>query len=136
MRCAAAQGRGFPDESGIEEERAGEGPGRNRGMGCRLRPATSIQSAGGALTDRMTAETLRVRADIACVTYTCTCTTVTTAEVVFTLFRSIKSKMSLESQIRTTGINGSLNPALNPTLYVADSIRYLDLTACSSGSSN
>jgi hypothetical protein len=42
-----------------------------------VRPMMSIWSAGGALTYRMTAETPRVRADIACVTYTCTCTITT-----------------------------------------------------------
>ena len=35
-------------------------------------PTTSIRSAGGAFTNRMTAETLGVRADIACVLYICT----------------------------------------------------------------
>ena len=53
------------DDSEPEEERAGGGPGP-----CRRRagaggpdggsgPTTSIRRAGGALTDRMTAETLR-----------------------------------------------------------------------------
>ncbi len=35
-----------------------------------LKPSTEGPTTGGALTDRMTAETIRVRADIACVTYT------------------------------------------------------------------
>ncbi len=75
--------RSRSDDSEIEEERAGGGPGptgggpeqEDRG---RSGPTKSIRSAEGALTDRMTAETLGVRADIACVTYTCTCT-ITTA---------------------------------------------------------
>ncbi len=61
---------------------AGPGPaedraqGRSRRTGGRLGsgPTTSIQTrnAGGAFTNRMTAETLRVRADISCVIYICT----------------------------------------------------------------
>jgi hypothetical protein len=64
---------GFPDDSGIaEEDRAGGGPGpASRRTGRGSGPTTSIWRAGGALTDRMTAETLRVRVDIVCVTYTC-----------------------------------------------------------------
>ncbi len=67
------------DDSEIEEERAGgaQGPGptgggpeqEDRG---RIRPTTSIRNAGRAFTNRTTAETLRVQADIACVTYICT----------------------------------------------------------------
>ncbi len=78
--------RSCSDDSGIEEEWAGggQGPtgggpeqeGRGRAGGG---PTTSIiRSTGGALTYQMTAETLRVQAEIACVIYTCTCT-VTTA---------------------------------------------------------
>jgi hypothetical protein len=75
--------RNCSDDSGIEEERAGGGPGPNGGGPeqedrGRIRADASVRSTGGALTYRMTAETLRVRADIAYVTYTCTCT-VTTA---------------------------------------------------------
>jgi hypothetical protein len=74
--------RGCSDDSGFEEEsaedRAQPAEGRGRRTGGGSGPTTSIRSAGGALTYRMTAETLRVRADIACVTYTCICT-VTTA---------------------------------------------------------
>jgi hypothetical protein len=73
------------DDSEIEEERAGGGPGqpaegssRRTASGGGSGPTTSIRSAGGELTYRMTAETLCVRADIACVTYTCTCTVTTT----------------------------------------------------------
>ena len=76
--------RSCSDDSGIEDDLAGGGPGPAGGRleqedRAWIRPTTSIQSTGGALTARMTAETLRVRADIACVTYTCTCT-VTTAQ--------------------------------------------------------
>ncbi len=60
------------DDSEIEEERAGGGPGptgggpEQEGRG-RIRATTSIRNAGGAFTNQMTAETLGVRADIACV---------------------------------------------------------------------
>ncbi len=65
------------DDSGIEEERAGGGPGPTGG-GPKQEdrggsgPTTSIRNAGGAFTNRMTAETLSVRADIACVFHICT----------------------------------------------------------------
>jgi hypothetical protein len=66
------------------EERAGGGPGP-AGGGPGQEDRAWIQAddvylgARGALTDRMTAETLpsRVRADIAYVTYTCICTALT-----------------------------------------------------------
>ena len=64
--------------SGPAEDQAQQAEGRGRSTGGRSRPTTSIRSTGGAVTYRMTAETLRVRADIAFVTYTCTYT-VTTA---------------------------------------------------------
>ncbi len=76
------------DPEGIEpaEDRAQPAEGRSRRTGRGSGgPMTSIRSAGGALADRMTAETLGVRADIACVTYTCTCT-VTTAPKWYLLF--------------------------------------------------
>ncbi len=60
VRRVAARGCGFPDDSGIEDD------------------DDVYAEYRGALTDWMAAETLRVRADIACVTYTCICT-VTTA---------------------------------------------------------
>jgi hypothetical protein len=47
-------------------DRAQPAEGRSRRTGRGSGPTTFIRSAGGALTDRMTAETLRVRADIAC----------------------------------------------------------------------
>ena len=71
------------DDSEIEEERAGGGPGPTDG-GPEQEDRGRIRaddvypecwrSSGGAFTNQMTAETLRVRADIACVTYTCTYT--------------------------------------------------------------
>ncbi len=54
------------DDSEIEEERAGGGPGPTGGgpeQEDRGR-ITSIRNAGGAFTNRMTAETLDVRADM------------------------------------------------------------------------
>ncbi len=68
---AAARGCGFPDDSGIEEERAGGGPdpagggpypaggGPERAW---IRADDVYPSTCGALTDRMMAETLRVQA--------------------------------------------------------------------------
>jgi hypothetical protein len=74
------------DDSEIEEERAGGGPGptgggpeqEDRG---RIRADDVYQeyrSTGGAFTYRMTAETLYVQEEIACVTYTCTWAVTTT----------------------------------------------------------
>jgi hypothetical protein len=53
--------------SGPVEGRAQPAEGRSRRTGGGSWPTTSIRNAGGAFTNRMTAETLRVRADIACV---------------------------------------------------------------------
>jgi hypothetical protein len=58
------------DDSEIEEERAGGGKGPTGG-GLEQEDPGRIR-ADDALTCRMTVETLRVQADIACVTYTCT----------------------------------------------------------------
>ncbi len=72
------------DDSEIEEERAGGGGPGPIGGGLEQddrggsRPTTSIRNAGGAFTNRMTAEILRVRADIACVIYICTWAVTTT----------------------------------------------------------
>jgi hypothetical protein len=63
--------------SGPAEDRAQPAEGRSRRTGGGFGPTTSIRSTGGAVTYRMTAETLCERADIACVTYTCTCTVMT-----------------------------------------------------------
>ncbi len=59
------------------EDRAQSEEGRSSRTGGGSGPTTSIRNAGGAFTNRMTAETLRVRVDIACVTYTCICTVTT-----------------------------------------------------------
>jgi hypothetical protein len=65
------------DDSDIKEERAGGGPGPTGGgqeQEDRGRiPADDVypECAGGAFTNRMTAETLSVREDIACVFYIC-----------------------------------------------------------------
>jgi hypothetical protein len=97
--------RSCSDDSGIEEERAGGGSGPTGGEPEQedrggSGPTTSIQSTGGALTYRMTAETLGVRAGIACVTYTCICT-VTTARKWYSLFLDQSGlKDAVESQIR------------------------------------
>ena len=83
------------DDSEFEEERAGGGPGptgegRSRRTGGGSGPTTSIRSAGGAFTNRMTAEnTWRASGH-------CMCTLhmhmgrYDYSEVVFTLFGSIK----------------------------------------------
>jgi hypothetical protein len=56
------------------------------------------------------------------------------AEVVLTLFRSMGSKISLEFDIRTTGIKGSATEVVasgfEPSLVCC---LFKDLTACSSG---
>ena len=59
---------------GAGRRRTGPKPaeGRSRRTGGGSGPTTSNRNAGGAFTNRMTAETLGVRADIACVLYICT----------------------------------------------------------------
>ena len=64
--------------SGPAEERAQSVEGRGRRTGGGSGPTTSIRNAGGAFTNRMTAETLGVRADMACVLYICTWAVTTT----------------------------------------------------------
>ncbi len=64
--------------SGPVEDRAQPAEGRSRRTGGGSGPTTSIRNAGGAFTNRMTAETLRVRADIGCVIYICTWAVTTT----------------------------------------------------------
>ena len=54
------------------EDRAQPAEGRRRRTVGGSGPTTSIRSTDGALTYWMTAETLGVRADIACVLYRCT----------------------------------------------------------------
>jgi hypothetical protein len=69
---------------GPAEDRAQPAEGRSRRTGGGFGPTTSIRNAGGAFTNlnrimlRMTAETLRVRSDIACVIYICTWAVTTT----------------------------------------------------------
>ncbi len=71
------------DDSEIEEEWACGGPGptgggpeqEDRGGSG---PTTSKRNAGGAFNNRMTAETLHVRMDIACVFYICSWAVTTT----------------------------------------------------------
>jgi hypothetical protein len=93
------------DDSEIEEERAGGGPGPTGGEPEQedwggSRPTTSIPSTGGALTYRMTAETLRVRAGIACVTYICTCTVTTAQKWCWLFLDQSDFKDAVEQQIR------------------------------------
>jgi hypothetical protein len=64
--------------SGPAEDRAQPAEGQSRRTGGGSGPTTSIRNAGGALTIRMTAETLGVRADIACEIYICTWAVTTT----------------------------------------------------------
>jgi hypothetical protein len=75
--------------SGPAEERAQLVEGRSRRTGGGSGPTTSIRNAGGAFTNRMTAETLGVRADIACVLHM-HMGRYDHPEVVLTLFRSIR----------------------------------------------
>ncbi len=56
--------------SGPAEDRAQPVEERSRRTGHRSGPTTSIRSTGGALIERMTVETLLVRADTACVILT------------------------------------------------------------------
>ncbi len=60
--------------SGPAEDRAQPAEGWSRRTGGGSGPTTSIRNAGGAFANRMTAETLRVRADIVCVIYILVCT--------------------------------------------------------------
>jgi hypothetical protein len=57
--------------SGPAEDRAQPAEGWSGRTGGGSEPTTSIRNAGGAFTNRMTAETLGVRADIACAFYIC-----------------------------------------------------------------
>ncbi len=85
---------------GPAEERAQPAEGRSR-TGGGSGPTTSIPNADGAFTDRMTAETLGVRADIACVIYIYAHGPLRPPEVVLTLFTSIRfQSYAVESRIR------------------------------------
>jgi hypothetical protein len=63
--------------SGQAEDRVQLAEGRSRRTGGGSRLTMSIRNAGGAFTNRMTAETLGVQADIACVLYICICAVTT-----------------------------------------------------------
>ncbi len=77
-RMGAARTTRRSRRTGPAEDRAQPTEGRSRRTGGGSGPTTSIRNAGGAFTDRMTAETLGVRADIACVFYICTWAVTTT----------------------------------------------------------
>ena len=79
--------------SGPAEDRARQAEGRSRRTGGGSGPTTSIRNAGGAFTNRMMAETLRVRADIACVDPRMHMGRYDHPEVVLTLFRSVESQI-------------------------------------------
>ena len=80
--------------------RTGPAEGRSRRTGSGSGPTTSIWSAGGAFTNRMTAETLGVRADIACVPKHMHMGRYDHPEVVLTLFISSVKVYAVESQIQ------------------------------------
>jgi hypothetical protein len=81
--------------SGPNWRRAGAGgPGGGSG------PTTSIRNAGGAFTNRMTAETLGVRADIACVFYICIWAVTTTRSGIDSFWINQISKMSLNRRFK------------------------------------
>ncbi len=94
------------DDSEFEEtERAGGGPGptsgRSRRTGGESGRTTSIRSTGGALTFHwMTAETLRVRADIKCVFDAWICTVTTARKWDLFFLDQSDFKDAVESQIR------------------------------------
>ncbi len=93
------------DRGGAGRRRTGprQAEGRSRRTGGGSEPTTSIRSAGGAFTNRMTAETLGVRADIACVPKHM----LMGPEVVLTLFRSIVKVMPLNRRFKSGGIKGT-----------------------------
>ncbi len=62
---------GYRVEMATHTPEAGFKDGWDRRTGGGSGQTTSIRNAGGAFTNRMTAETLGVRADIACVFYIC-----------------------------------------------------------------
>ncbi len=112
--------------------------GRSRRTGGRSVPTTSIrrsiQNAGGAFTNRMTVETLRVRADIACVIYIWTWA-VTTTRKWYWLFlgQSDFKVMSLNRRFNQR-IKGSATSVVASSFElkqrVAASPRHPDLIAC------
>ncbi len=78
MEAARTTRRSRRSGPAAREERAQPAEGRSRRTGGGSGPTTSIRNAGGAFTNRMAAETLGVRADIARVTYICTWAVTTT----------------------------------------------------------
>jgi hypothetical protein len=87
--------------SGPAEDRAQPAEGRSRRTGGGSGPTTSIWNAGRAFTNRMTAETLCVRADIACVFDICTWAVTATRSGIDS-FRSIGfQSYAVELQIQT-----------------------------------
>ena len=92
------------DDSEFEEERAGGGPGPSRRRAGSRRtgggsgPTTSIRSAGGAFTNRMTAENTRRASGHCMCTLHMHMFRYDHPEVILTLFRSIEfSNMSLSN---------------------------------------
>ncbi len=118
--------------TGPNRRRAGAG-GLKGGSG----PTTSVRNAGRAFTNRMTAETLGVRADIACVIYICTWSVTTTRngpKVVLTLFRSIGFQsyaVVRKANKRSSSFRCCIQLRTQPPC-VAASPRCPDLTACPS----
>jgi hypothetical protein len=132
---SAARGCGFPDDSGIEEEWAGGGPGQEGRVGAD--PGRRRLSGGRAEPSligwrRRHSVCGRRMCDIHMCMDRCD-----RAEVVLTLLRSIIAKMPLNRKIWMTGIKGSAAEVavsgFEPTLCVAASTRFPDLTAYSSG---
>ncbi len=81
---------------GPAEDRAQPAEDRSRRTGGGSGPTTSIRNADGALTN----ETLRVRADIACVTYICTWAVTTIPKWYWHFLDQSDFKDAVESQIR------------------------------------
>jgi hypothetical protein len=81
--------------SGPAEDRAQPAEGGSRRTGGGSGPTTSIRNAGRAFTNRMTAETLGVRADIACVFYICIWAVTTTQSGIDSFWINQISKMQL-----------------------------------------
>ena len=100
-------------------------------------PTTSIRNAGGAFTNRMTAETLGVRADIACVIYICTWAVTTIPKCCCLFLDQLSRFMPLNLEFKRRNKRASNSrcciQALDSTTCVAASLRHPDLTACSSG---
>jgi hypothetical protein len=92
--------------SGPAEDRAQPAEGLSRRTGGGSGPTTSIRNAGGAFTNRMTAETLGVRADIACVYDICIRAVTTTERGIDSFEINQISKMPLNRRFERR-IDGS-----------------------------